>query len=287
MRRPDRKLAQSFALPGVVAAYRHRPPYPDAVFATLLGLISDKPRRVLDLGAGEGAIARRLAPYVDQIDAVELSEAMIEAGRRRPGGDAPNLHWQLGAAESCPLGGRYALVVAGASFHWFDWSQTLGRLPAAISDQAVLALADYELCEAPWQDQLAQVIAQFSRSTNHDPHFDIGQALEATGHYEPLGAVTTAPTRFRQRVGDYIEQFHSTASLARELMSAHESESFDRQLTNMVAPYAHNDKLQLHVQATVRWGASALARRLIRTLAHPQNDQPQDRPLWAERVLLL
>jgi hypothetical protein len=37
-------------------------------------------------------------------------------------------------------------------------------------------------------------------------------------------------------------------------MSAHESESFDRQITNMVAPYAHNDKLQMQVQATVRWG---------------------------------
>jgi hypothetical protein len=37
-------------------------------------------------------------------------------------------------------------------------------------------------------------------------------------------------------------------------MSAYETASFDRQITKIVAPYAHNDELQLQVQATVRWG---------------------------------
>jgi 2-polyprenyl-3-methyl-5-hydroxy-6-metoxy-1,4-benzoquinol methylase len=103
MARPDRELAQSFTHPGVATAYRHRPPYPQQVFDLLTKLIADEPRRVLDLGAGEGALARPLVPRVEEIDAVDPSEAMIEVGRGRPGGDAANLRWVQAAAESCPL----------------------------------------------------------------------------------------------------------------------------------------------------------------------------------------
>ena len=73
---------------------------------------------MLDLGAGEGPLARPLAARVDQVDAVEISAAMVSEGRRRPGGDAANLRWIIGAAETARLGGPYALVTAGASMHW-------------------------------------------------------------------------------------------------------------------------------------------------------------------------
>ena len=53
-------LAAAFTHPGVARAYRHRPPYPDEVFGILDGLITGRPQTVLDLGAGEGALARRM-----------------------------------------------------------------------------------------------------------------------------------------------------------------------------------------------------------------------------------
>ncbi len=62
-------LAATFQHPGVAAAYEHRPTYPAEVFDVLLRLITDQPRTVLDLGAGEGALARPLAGLVDQVDA--------------------------------------------------------------------------------------------------------------------------------------------------------------------------------------------------------------------------
>jgi 2-polyprenyl-3-methyl-5-hydroxy-6-metoxy-1,4-benzoquinol methylase len=55
------RLAAAFGHGGVAGAYRHRPPYPPEVFDILERIITDRPRRVLDLGAGEGALARPLA----------------------------------------------------------------------------------------------------------------------------------------------------------------------------------------------------------------------------------
>jgi predicted TPR repeat methyltransferase len=80
------QLAAAFGHPGVADAYQHRPPYPSEVFDILERIIADRPRRVLDLGAGEGALARPLASRVDHVDALDVSAAMVEAGRRRPGG---------------------------------------------------------------------------------------------------------------------------------------------------------------------------------------------------------
>ena len=87
------ELAATFQQAAVAEAYQHRPPYPDEVFDRLLELITDAPRRVLDIGAGEGAIARPLAPHVEHVDAVDFSAPMVEAGRLRPGGDRPNISW--------------------------------------------------------------------------------------------------------------------------------------------------------------------------------------------------
>ena len=111
------ELAAVFAYPGVADAYQYRPPYPPEVFDVLERIAAGCPRDVLDIGAGEGALARPLARRFDHVDALDISAvAMAGAGRRRPGGRQPNLRWLVGAAETAGLDGPYALVTAGASF---------------------------------------------------------------------------------------------------------------------------------------------------------------------------
>ena len=247
-------LADAFSYPGVASAYQHRPPYPDLVFDVLTGLIIGPPKTVLDLGAGEGALARPLAARVDQVDAVDISAAMIEAGRRRPGGDAANLRWIVGAAETAPLGGPYALVTAGASMHWMRWPETFARLAAVMTDGAFLALAGHGHEDPPWEDELNQVIARHSRSPDYDPSFRLVDALAETGLFAPVGQVASAPTPFRQRTVDYVEYLHSTSSLAREWMTPEEAAAFDRAATEVVAPYEVAGWLDLTVVAEVTWG---------------------------------
>jgi trans-aconitate methyltransferase len=251
---PDQALAVAFTHPGVAVAYQHRPPYPEEVFDILSGLITDRPRDVLDLGAGEGALARPLASRVDHVDALDMSAAMIENGRQRPGGEAPNLRWVLGAAETAELAGPYAMVTAGASLHWMARRPTLERVAAAMTASAPLAIVYHEYHDLPWRAEVGKLIARHSRSSRFDPTFRIADAITAAGLFTVAGYTETRPARFRQKVGDYVEQFHSTASLAREWMAADEAGAFDRAVEAIVAPYATDGVLDMAVVAEVTWG---------------------------------
>ena len=248
------QLAAVFGHAGVADAYRHRPPYPPEVFDILERIIADRPRRVLDLGAGDGALARPLAARVDHVDALDISAAMVEAGRRRPGGQQRNLRWIVGAAETAELGGRYALVTAGASLHWMTWKPTLARLAEAMTGHAVLAIVEHGPRDPPWRAELAEVIARHSRNPNFDPSFSLPDALAAEGLLEITGRATTAPVPFRQPLASFVEQFHSTASLAREWMPAEESAAFGRAVADIAAPYAVGGLLEMDVVAQLAWG---------------------------------
>jgi ubiquinone/menaquinone biosynthesis C-methylase UbiE len=254
------ELAAAFRDSDVAHAYQHRPPYPPEVFDILEGLIADRPGGVLDIGAGDGALARPLASRVDRVDALDISAAMLTAGARLPGGDGPNLRWLLGAAETAQLDGPYALVTAGASLHWMDWDVALARLATVMTDRAQLAIVDQSVQAAPWQDDIRQVIIRHSRSRDYDPGFSLPDELSARGLLEITGSAATQPVQFRQPVADYIEQFHSTASLARLWMPAEESAAFGHAVEHAVGRYATNGILEMTVVATLTWGRPAPGR---------------------------
>jgi ubiquinone/menaquinone biosynthesis C-methylase UbiE len=248
------ELAASFTDPAVASAYQHRPPYPPEVFDLLERLIAGRPSDVLDIGAGEGALARPLAARVDHVDALDISAAMLAAGAARPGGQAPNLRWILGAAETAELGGPYALVTAGASLHWMAWERTLARLARVVTDGAVLAIVDHGHQDVPWRQGLAEVIARYSRSPDYDPGFCLADELSARGLWQIAGRAISPSAPFRQPVTFYVEQFHSTSSLARKWMSAEESAAFDHAIEQLVKPYAIDGQLEMTVAASLAWG---------------------------------
>ena len=254
------ELAATFADPGVAGAYQHRPPYPVEVFDILDELATDRPRAVLDLGAGQGALARPLAARVDRVDAVDISAAMLAEGARLPGGRHPNLHWILGAAETADLsGGPYALVTAGASLHWMSWEVTLPRLAQVLARRAFLAIVDHGYVDQPWRPELTEVIVRHSRSPGYDPSFSVPGELSARGLWEVAGHAAIAPVPFRQSAASYIEQFHSTSALSRAWMSAAESSAFDRAIEGVVAPYATDGFLEMNVVAELTWGRPVAA----------------------------
>ena len=140
-------------------------------------------------------------------------------------------------------------MTAGASLHWMSWRPTLERLAAAATRGAFLAIVEHGYHDPPWRAELNTVIARHSRSPGYDPDFSLAGALTAAGLFEVAGHASTAPQAFRQRTGDYIEQFHSTASLAREWMPPEEAAAFGREVRAVVAPFAAGDVLEARIVA--------------------------------------
>ena len=240
----------------VVAAYRHRPPYPAAVFDLLLDLIVDEPRAVLDVGTGTGELARGLAPRVTRVDALDPSPGMIAVARTLPGGDHPNLTWIEGYAEDAPLRPPYALIVAGQSLHWMEWSVVLPRFREILTPGGVLAIVGEREQPQPWDAPVLDVIRRSSTNLRYQS-YDLIEELETRGLFRTLGRRETAPLAYTRSVAGYVESFHARNGLSRDRMSPEAASAFDRDGTDLVAPYAQNDRLALAVSGRIVWGIPA------------------------------
>ena len=248
------ELRATFQYDAVAEAYQHRPPYPDEVFDRLEALVVDEPRNVLDIGAGEGAIARPLAPRVDRVDAIDMSQAMVDAGRQRPGGDRANLRWQVSSIETAELDGPYALVTAGASIHWMPWAETFARIVPHLTPNAQFVIVEHGPVDLPWGDELLPVIKKHTRNPDYDPTFDVVDAIRDRGLLDLTDQQKTAPVTQQKTVADYIEWMHSTSTLARDLMSAEEAAEFDTAVHEVLTQYARDGVLELTIVAQLSWG---------------------------------
>jgi SAM-dependent methyltransferase len=250
-----------FKDPLVAAAYPLRPPYPTALIRALADLASDGPRVVLDVGCGTGDLARRLAPLVERVDAVDFSSAMIERGRRLAGGDAANLRWILGAVEEAPLGAGYALVTAGESLHWMDWDVVLPRFAEVLAGNGVLAIASRSWDGPPvMRERLLPIIERYSPVRDYRP-YDLVQELASRRLFEQLGERRFEPESWLPTIDEYLECRHSQRGLSRTHMGREAVLAFDlatrRALEDLCQEgvIARSEgRLQLAVEGWLTWG---------------------------------
>jgi SAM-dependent methyltransferase len=244
--------ARQFSDASVAAAYPRRPPYPESVIRQLATLIAGPARRVLDLGCGTGDIARRLAPLVDRVDAVDISIPMIELGKALPGGDDPRLRWILGRAEDAALEPPYGLVTAGEALHWMEWDVLLPRLARLLLPGGVVALVERR-GRQPWDSAARELIARFSTNRDFRP-YDLVDERTRRRLFTPLGELVTQPVASGQLVDDYIESFHSANGFSRERMTQAAADAFDRELGSLVAPYVQEGAIIRETVGYLRWG---------------------------------
>jgi SAM-dependent methyltransferase len=248
----DRQYAEQFCDAAVVAAYGARPPYFERVIALIVGLALDDQPRVLDLGCGTGEIARRLAPHVEHITAVDQSPAMLAEARRLPGGDAPNITWIGGQVEDAPLAGPFSAAFAAESFHWFDWELAVARLRDLVPSGRLILVERRER-SSPWQAHLEELIAV--ASTNRDfEAFEIVDELIARGLLRVEGRATLPRQPFRQSIDDYVRSLHSRNGLSLDRLSAPVAEAFDAHVAAIAAPHAIAGLLTLWIETRVVWG---------------------------------
>ena len=245
----------------VAAAYPSRPPYPAETFAVLSGLIADASLAVLDVGCGTGDIARRLAPLVERVDAVDVSAAMIAVGRRLPGGGASNLTWIHAPVEEAELGPRYALITAGESLQWLDWDVVFGRFAEVLTPPGVLAIIerDWDLVAAVGE-RLFPIIGRYSTNRAFRP-VDLPAELTSRGLFEQHGRRRIDPEPWHPTIATYIECRHSQNGLSRERMGSEAAAAFDAEMRAALLDLCRDgalelreDRLVLAVASTITWG---------------------------------
>jgi trans-aconitate methyltransferase len=246
-------FAEAFKDQRVVDAYRHRPPYPDEVFDILAGLITDEPRAVLDVGAGSGDIARQLVDEVERVDAVDFSMRMIEMGKQLPNGQHPHLQWIYGKVEDALLTPPYALITAGSSIHWTEWSIAFPRFRSMLTPNGFLALIYRRTQPMSWDASLRNLRAQFSTRRNHRSANAV-EELKMRGFFHQQGEKETARVPFFQSVDDFIAGLHSRSGFSLERMGQQKAAEFDQQVRSFLAQFHNDGMLSLQVTATVTWG---------------------------------
>ena len=249
----DPEYAAVFRDRSVVDAYHYRPTYPSEVFGALSDLIADEPRVVLDAGCGTGAVARHLVDYVDRVDALDVSEAMIETGKTLPQGNNPRLRWLLGAAEDAELDPPYALITAGQSLHWMDWKRVMPRFASLLSTRGYLAIVGIDQASNPWDAELGGLFPRFSTNKDYRP-YDLLEELTSRGLFERRGEYQTEYHTIVQPIEHYVESFHARNGLSRERMELSMAAAFDAEVRILVAPHAWGQDLELQIRGRVVWG---------------------------------
>lgn len=250
--------ASIFQDESVVTAYQYRPTYPPETFRFLCSLIptTPTPRTVLDAGCGTGFIARPIAPFVDHVDAVDISEAMIRTAQALPGGNHPNIRWIAAPIETAPLQGPYALIVAAASLHWMDWERTLPRFAEHLAPDSVLAIVEERAQANPWDHAAGPILGRHSMNRDFTPYsmMDVAAELEHRQLFQLQGSYETAPTMFQQSIDDWVESFHARNGFSRDRMDAEAASACDAALRVTIRRFCPDDVVEQSITARILWG---------------------------------
>lgn len=247
------KYAEQFKDVSIAEVYQYRPPYADEAIKRLVGLITDEPRTVLDVGCGTGDLARPLASQVERVDAVDFSQAMLTKGKTLSGGDHPHLNWIYGRVEEVTLQPPYALITAGESLHWMEWDVVLPLFHTLLTPHGYLAIVGRRTGPNLWDEKLQELINHFS--TNHEYHpYNLVDELHQRRLFQTQGSLTTQPTPFIQAAEDYIQSIHSRNGFSRERMGLGAAQAFDVEVRTMLTPFLHHGQLTLPLASTIVWG---------------------------------
>jgi SAM-dependent methyltransferase len=126
--------------------YDRSRPAPPPELLDILSLVAqvERPRLVIDLGAGTGLSSRAWAHRADQVIGVEANPHMRERARIATG--EPNVDYVQGYAADTGLGeGAADLVTCSQAFHWMEPEPVLAEAARLLRPGGVFAAYDYDV----------------------------------------------------------------------------------------------------------------------------------------------
>lgn len=249
-----RAIAAAFMEADVAQCYAARPPYAPELYDCLLRQVVGR-RRALDLGCGQGKIAVVLADHFAEVLALDPSAAMIEAGKAADAGRHGTIAWICECAEAYHSDTIFDLVTAGTSIHWLDHTVVFPKLAEWTTTFAVItgdAPAFAPCGDDAWVAFLTRWLARVGG--RYDPVQVAAEAIRHEVWMDIAGRQQFAYT-FRQSVGDFIISQHSRATWSRMVMGEVLATEFDRELNDLMRPFARDGKLELAMVSELTWGA--------------------------------
>ncbi|MGJ6968575.1 class I SAM-dependent methyltransferase [Streptosporangium sp. G11] len=142
---------------------RTRPDYPPEAVQWILG---DRPRSVIDLGAGTGILTRRLIACGHDAVAVEPDDGM----RARLAESTPGATVLAGRAESIPIADLSVdAVLVGHAYHWFAPEPAHAEIARVLRPGGVLAaLWNLRDEDVPWSAELSGILGDEDSGVDRD-----------------------------------------------------------------------------------------------------------------------
>jgi SAM-dependent methyltransferase len=140
-----RRRYQRALFDGVARLYQAtRPGYPPELAGFVAATASaDAGDPVLEVGCGTGQLTEALLPCGFALTAIDLGRAMIEVARERAGGRGVSFR-AVPFEELDAAPGTFALVIAGAAFHWIDPEVRFRKAALLLRPGGWLAVAGYD-----------------------------------------------------------------------------------------------------------------------------------------------
>lgn len=166
-----------------------RPAYPADAVAWAIG---ERPRKVLDLGAGTGRLTGVLLAAGHDVVAVDPDQQMLAVLRQRQ----PAATARIGTAEHIPLAdGSVDAVVCGQAYHWFEPATALPEIARVLGPGGVFApiwnLRDATL---PWVAAYSEIVG-WEGTGQADADDEFGPWFTGTVHRTFRHSVTMTADR--------------------------------------------------------------------------------------------
>ena len=237
----------------VAAGYaRHRPTYPEELFAWLATLPRRR-RRAWDCGTGSGQAAVALAGWFEAVEATDAAPAQL--ARARP---HPRVRYRAAAGEASGLADASVdLVTVAQAVHWFDHARFWPEVRRVLAPGGAVAVWTYDLARV--SPAVDAVVDRYYRLL--DAWWPPQRAL-VEGAYRglPFPFAELAPPAFAMRAEWDLERFAgylATWSAARRWSAAHGgSDAIDEVAAALRAAWGHSGRTR-----TVTWPLTVRAGR--------------------------